>query len=205
MFFGDDVAKTFKQSLEKFVKIQEDALLLFSFKTRAKELPNLKATVKLINAKVENRRSNNYKLHNPEYHLMAPILLLYKPELADKTQKLFDSIPITTDIIISEFVKHGVTYSSSNAINEKALSFEILAHNQTINSSQNIYHANTICEVSTSKKKIPNSLISLFLEFFIKNESDINTLILFLQQKFQILQEKLEQWRFKIAFEMQNN
>src|SRR6185369_9389372 len=45
---GDDVAKAFKQSREKIVKIREDALLLFSFKTRAKGLPNLKATIKLL-------------------------------------------------------------------------------------------------------------------------------------------------------------
>ncbi|CAJ0830395.1 12886_t:CDS:2, partial [Entrophospora sp. SA101] len=51
---GDDVAKTFEQSWEKIVKIREDALLLFGFKTRAKGLPDLKATVKLINAIVGN-------------------------------------------------------------------------------------------------------------------------------------------------------
>ena len=38
---GDDVAKAFKQSQEKIVKIREDALLLFNFKTRAKGIPDL--------------------------------------------------------------------------------------------------------------------------------------------------------------------
>ena len=47
---GDDVAKTFEQSREKIVKIREDALLLFGFKTRAKGLPDLNATIKFINA-----------------------------------------------------------------------------------------------------------------------------------------------------------
>src|SRR5438128_12694334 len=47
---GDDVAKVFKQSQEKIVKIQEDALLLFNFKTRAKGIPDLNATIKFINA-----------------------------------------------------------------------------------------------------------------------------------------------------------
>ncbi|CAG8709612.1 21107_t:CDS:2 [Gigaspora margarita] len=204
------MAKTFEQSQEKIIKIQENALLLFGFKSRAKGTPDLKTIVKLINAIVGNWCGytvktyngcgfNNQeevittKLCNPEYHPIALILPLYKPELADETQELFDLIPITTDIAISEFVEHGVTYLSSNTINEKALSLEIPAHNQTINSSQNIYHANTICKVSTGKKKIPNSLISLFSEFFIKNESDIDILIFLLQQKFQISQEKLEQ------------
>ncbi|RIB00779.1 hypothetical protein C2G38_2233014 [Gigaspora rosea] len=180
---SDDVAKTFEQSREKIVKIREDVLLIFGFKSWAKGTPDLKATVKLINAIVENWCGytvktyngcgfNNQeevittKLRNPEYHPIAPILPSYKPELAVETQELFDSIPITTDITISEYVEHGVTYSSSNVINEKALSLEIPAHNQTINSSQNIYHANTICEVSTGEKKIPNSIISLSSESY---------------------------------------
>ena len=33
---GDNVSKVFKQSQEQIVKIREDALLLFNFKTRAK-------------------------------------------------------------------------------------------------------------------------------------------------------------------------
>ncbi|CAG8533025.1 6148_t:CDS:2 [Cetraspora pellucida] len=162
ILFGEDVTKTFKQSQKKIVKIREDTLLLFSFKTRAKGLPDLKATVKLINAIVGNWCGYTVK------------------KLADKTQKLFDLIPITTDITISEFIEHGITYLSSNAINEKALSLEILAHNQTINFFQNLYYANTICEVSTSEKKISNSLIFLSSEFFIKNESNIDILILLL-------------------------
>ncbi|RIB23784.1 origin of replication binding protein [Gigaspora rosea] len=51
---GDDIAKTFDQSREKIVKIREDALLLFGFKTRAKGLPDLNATIKFINAILGN-------------------------------------------------------------------------------------------------------------------------------------------------------
>jgi len=51
---GDDVAKTFEQSREKIVKIREDALLLFGFKTRAKGIPDLNATIKFINAILGN-------------------------------------------------------------------------------------------------------------------------------------------------------
>src|SRR6185436_17489618 len=51
---GDDVVKVFKQSQEKIVKIREDALLLFGFKTRAKGLPDLNATIKFINAILSN-------------------------------------------------------------------------------------------------------------------------------------------------------
>src|SRR5437879_13356191 len=77
--------------------------------------------------------------------------------------------------------------------------------------TQDICHVNpTIDGASTTEKKISESLatlclpsaISLSSELLIKNESDIDTLILLLQQKFQMSQEKLDQWRFKIAFEM---
>src|SRR5438128_11633669 len=51
---GDDMAKVFKQSQEKIVKIREDALLLFGFKTRAKGMPDLNATIKFINAVMNN-------------------------------------------------------------------------------------------------------------------------------------------------------
>ena len=76
-----------------------------------------------------------------------------------------------------------------------------------LNSSQDICHVvdNTIGEVSTMEKNIPEPLISLSSEFLIKNESDIDALILLLQQKFQMSKEKLEQWRTKIAFEMRDN
>ncbi|CAG8493894.1 1476_t:CDS:2, partial [Cetraspora pellucida] len=76
-----------------------------------------------------------------------------------------------------------------------------------LNSSQDICHVvnNTIGEVSTTEKNISKPLISLSSEFLINNESDIDTLILLLQQKFQMLKEKLEQWRTKIAFEMRDN
>ena len=55
------------------------------------------------------------------------------------------------------------------------------------------------------KKEIPESLISLSSEYLIKNESDIDTLIFYLQEKFQMSKEKLEQWRAKIAFELRDN
>ena len=72
--------------------------------------------------------------------------------------------------------------------------------------SQDICHIDTtISEASTVEKKIPESLTPLSSEFFIKNESDIDTLILLLQQKFQMSREKLEQWRDKIAFEFRDN
>ncbi|CAG8590658.1 284_t:CDS:2, partial [Scutellospora calospora] len=47
---SNDMIKAFKQLQEKIIKIQEDVLLFFSFKTRAKGLPNLNATIKFINA-----------------------------------------------------------------------------------------------------------------------------------------------------------
>ncbi|CAG8784481.1 12364_t:CDS:2, partial [Gigaspora margarita] len=50
---------------------------------------------------------------------------------------------------------------------------------------------------TTVSKKLP--------EILIKNESDIDTLILLLQQKFKMSKERLEQWRANIAFELRDN
>ena len=47
---GNIVAKAFEQSREKIIKIRQETYSLFGFKSRAKGIPNLNATVKLINA-----------------------------------------------------------------------------------------------------------------------------------------------------------
>ncbi|CAG8853807.1 19499_t:CDS:1, partial [Gigaspora margarita] len=261
---GDNVAKTFEQSREKIIKIREDALLLFGFKTRAKGMPDLNATIKFINAILSNwcgytiksgrikegpkdqrvwkstywiyrvprdgagfetiERIKAIKLNAPNYRPTNPILPPYKPELINETQDLFDSIPITNNIT-SECTKHEVSDSSNNTIDKKALSLEMLAQDQSIDSNkisehredhtQDICHVNTttISEASTAEKKIPESLVTLCLppaislssEFLIKNESDIDTLIFYLQQKFSMPQERLEKWKTKIAFEMRDN
>jgi hypothetical protein len=51
---GDGVTKAFEQSREKIIKIRQEALLLFGFKSRAKEPPNLNVTIKFINAVIGN-------------------------------------------------------------------------------------------------------------------------------------------------------
>ncbi|CAG8619224.1 2809_t:CDS:2 [Paraglomus occultum] len=123
------------------------------------------------------------KLNDPNYHPTVPILPPYKSESVNETQELFDSIPITTDI--SEEVKLRCSAPS------------ISIQNQSNDSKQ----FSNIIEI----KEIPESLISLSLECLIKNDSDIDTLIFYLQEKFQMSKEKLEQWRAKIAFEMRDN
>jgi hypothetical protein len=144
------------------------------------------------------------KLNDPNYCPTDPILPPYKPESVNKTQELFDSIPITTDITISKSSIEICEESSCNNIVEKSvtklpqLSSSILTQNESNDSKQ----FSNIIEI---KKEIPESLISLSSEYLIKNESDINTLILLLQQKFQMSKEKLEQWRTKITFELRDN
>ncbi|CAG8783653.1 28869_t:CDS:2 [Gigaspora margarita] len=112
ILLGDDVSKAFKQTRKKIIKIREDALLLFGFKSRAKETPNLKATVKLINAIARNWCSytvkSEAKLSGPKNQTGfnkagTPILPPYKPEepevqcsslSANYIQELFDSISV---------------------------------------------------------------------------------------------------------------
>lgn len=70
--------------------------------------------------------------------------------------------------------------------------------------TQDICHVNA-GEASTVEKKIPESLTSLSSEFLIKNESDIDILILLLQQKLKLSRERLENWKADILFEMRDN
>ncbi|CAJ0906319.1 698_t:CDS:2, partial [Entrophospora sp. SA101] len=211
VLFSDDVTKVFKQSQEKIVKIREDALLLFGFKTRAKGLPDLNATIKFINAILDNgagletqERIKAIKLNVPNYHLTVPILPPYKPESVNETQELFDLIPVTTDIATSRSSNEVCEKSSCNNIVEKSvtnlpqLSSIASTQDQSNNSEQ-------FSSITEAKKELPKSLISLSTEYLIKCESDIEVLIFLLQQKFQMSQEKLEQWRTKIAFEMRDN
>jgi hypothetical protein len=153
------------------------------------------------------------KLHNPEYFSIAPILPLYKPELTNETQELFDSISITTDIAISEEAKLQCSASTSDEICKESSCTNIVKKSMTNllqlpsivsiqNQSNNSKQFSNIVEI---KKEIPESLISLSSVYLIKNVSDIDTLIFYLQEKSQISKEKLEQWKAKIAFEMRNN
>ncbi|CAG8617722.1 10_t:CDS:1 [Diversispora eburnea] len=124
------------------------------------------------------------KLNAPNYYLTDSVLPPYKPELVDETQELFNSIPITTDIISNKICEE----SFYNNIAEK---FE--TQNQWNDSEQ-------FSSITETKIEIPESLatlclplaISLSSEFLIKSESDIDTLILLLQQKYQMSQEKLD-------------
>ncbi|RIB24712.1 hypothetical protein C2G38_2167770 [Gigaspora rosea] len=192
ILFGDDVTKTFEQSQEKIIKIREDVLLLFGFKTRAKGIPDLNATIKFINAILSNcarfetiERIMAIKLNDPNYHPIVPILPLYKPESVNETQELFDSISITTDITISKSRNKVCEKSSCDNIVEKSVTnlpqlfFIVLAQDQS--------------NITETKIEIPESLIFLSSENLIKNESDIYTLIFYLQEKFQISKEKLKQ------------
>ncbi|CAJ0902392.1 14640_t:CDS:2, partial [Entrophospora sp. SA101] len=241
----DQVKVVFEASREKFIEIRNQSLLLFGFKSRAKEIPDLKSAIKAINAIVGNwcgytikserklvgpkgqqiwkysyqinRKPYNScgfdnqeevmarKLDDPEYYLIAPVLPSYKPKVSDEIQNLFDSIPIINNNT-SEHVEHKTSDSSSNAIDEKDLPLKIPARNQSAGLSQDRCHVDTtISKASIVEKKIPESLTPLSSEFLIKNESDIDNLILLLQQKFQMSQERLEQWRTKIAFELRDN
>ncbi|CAG8459218.1 6177_t:CDS:2, partial [Gigaspora rosea] len=230
----DQVKVAFEASHEKFIEIRSQALLLFGFRSRAKEIPDLKLAIKAINAIVGNwcgytikserklvgskgqriwkysyqinRKSYNSrgfnnqeeviarKLDNPEYCPIAPVLPSYKPKVSNEIQDLF------------EYVEHKISDSSSGMIDEKGLSLEMPAHNQSSGLSQDRCHIDTtISEARTVEKKIPESLTPLSSEFLIKNELDIDTLVLLLQQKFQMPEKGLEQWRTKITFELRDN
>ncbi|CAG8579886.1 9643_t:CDS:10, partial [Scutellospora calospora] len=187
----DQVKVAFEVSRERFIEIRNQSLLLFGFKSRAKEIPDLNSAIKTINA------IYSYQINRNSYKKRG----FDNQEKITAIKDLFDSVPITNNIT-SDYTEREVSNLSINAINEKALSLEMPARDQSIDSNkiskhgeyhtQDICHANaTIDEASIVKKKIPKSLTSLSLEFLIKNESNIDMLIFHLQQKFQMSQEKL--------------
>ncbi|RHZ85691.1 hypothetical protein Glove_62g22 [Diversispora epigaea] len=201
---GDDVIKVFKQSQEKIVKIRENALLLFGFKTRAKGIPDLNATIKFINTIVNNwcgytiksrRRKegpkgqqvwkSTYWIDRKPYNGTGFII---QEEIMDMKSLDPNYYPITP--ILPSY--------KPESVNETQELFDSIPITTDIAS-------NEICEESSCNNIIPESLISLSSEFLIKNESDIDMIILLLQQKFQISQEKLEQWRSKIVFKIRDN
>jgi hypothetical protein len=47
---NDTASESFMQSCEKFIEIRNQSLLLFGFKSRAKETPDLHSAIKTINA-----------------------------------------------------------------------------------------------------------------------------------------------------------
>ncbi|CAG8486342.1 1410_t:CDS:10, partial [Scutellospora calospora] len=185
--------------LHKFYLASKDVLLLFSFKTRAKRIPDLNTTIKFINAILSNWcgytiRSSTTHVGSRTNRVWKKTYWIYrKPYGGDSfvTQEeitaikdLFDSIPITNNIT-SECTKHEVSDLSNNKIDEKDLFLEMLAQydaEHRKNSSQDICYVDiTTFEANTYKKEIFDSLISLSSEFLIKSESDIDMLIFYLQ------------------------
>ncbi|CAG8832390.1 12672_t:CDS:2 [Gigaspora margarita] len=79
------------------------------------------------------------------------------------------------------------------------ISMTALRQNNTTSTKN--YNKNLITESARAGMAVPKKLP----ELLIKNESDIDTLIFLLQQKFGISKEKLEQWRANIAFELRDN
>ncbi|KAF0389332.1 helicase: PROVISIONAL [Gigaspora margarita] len=201
---GNDVAKTFEQSQEKIVKIRQDALLLFSFKSRTKGMPDLNATIKFINAILGNWygytiKSSATRVGSKEHKYKKTYWIDCKPysrasfdnqeELMDKKLHIPDYLPIVHNTIL-EYIEHNISDLPNNAIDEKDLFLEMpaqynLEHRK--NSSQDICHADiTTCRANAYKKKISEFLIFLSSEFLIKNETDVDILIFHLQQKLKL-------------------
>jgi hypothetical protein len=114
---GNIVSEIFTQSCERFIEIRNQSLLLFGFKSHAKEKPDLNSAIKAINAIVSNycgytikskrkligpkeQRTweRSYRINRQPYNGIgfgdkgAPELPPYKPKTDNDIQELFDSI-----------------------------------------------------------------------------------------------------------------
>ncbi|CAJ0899263.1 8611_t:CDS:2, partial [Entrophospora sp. SA101] len=82
-----------------FTELRNQYLLLFGFKSRAKEMPDLKSAIKAINAIAGNYCGlgfdNKDEITRYSRDPITPVLPPYKPKMTDEVQNLFDSIPIT--------------------------------------------------------------------------------------------------------------
>jgi len=114
---GNIISEAFAQSCERFMEIRNQSLLLFGFKSRAKETPDLKSAIKAINAiagnwcgytvKSDKKRIGpkgqqvwqySYQINHRPYNGTgfgdkgAPELPPYRPKTDNDIQELFDSI-----------------------------------------------------------------------------------------------------------------
>ena len=114
---GDTALESFMRSCERFIEIRNQSLLLFGFKSRAKETPDLHSAIKTINAiagnwcgysiesdkkrigpKGQQVRQYSYRINRRPYNGTgfgdkgAPELSPYRPKTDNNIQKLFDSI-----------------------------------------------------------------------------------------------------------------
>ena len=114
---GNIISEAFAQSCERFIEIRSQSLLLFGFKSRAKEKPDLISAIKTINAiagnwcgyTVKSNRKKigpkekqvweySYRINRRPYKGLgfgdkgAPELPPYRPKTDNDIQELFDSI-----------------------------------------------------------------------------------------------------------------
>src|SRR3954462_4277977 len=110
---SDTASESFMQSCEKFIEIRNQSLLLFGFKSCAKETPDLHSAIKTINAIAENWcgytiesdkkiigpkgqqvRQYSYQINHQPYNSIgfgdkgAPELLPYRPKTDNVIQEL---------------------------------------------------------------------------------------------------------------------
>ena len=114
---SDTASESFMRSCEKFIEIRNQSLLLFGFKSRAKEIPDLHSAIKTINAiasnwcgynvesdkkrigpKGQQVRQYSYRINRRPYNGTgfgdkgAPELPSYRSKTDNEIQELFDSI-----------------------------------------------------------------------------------------------------------------
>ncbi|GES92074.1 hypothetical protein GLOIN_2v1776159 [Rhizophagus clarus] len=114
---SDTASESFMRSCEKFIEIQNQTLLLFGFKSRAKKTPDLHSAIKTINAiagnwcgytvesdkkrigpKGQQVRQYSYRINRQPYNGIgfgdksAPELPPYRSKTDNEIQELFDSI-----------------------------------------------------------------------------------------------------------------
>nr|CAG8587740.1 8386_t:CDS:2 [Entrophospora candida] len=135
ILYDDQVKVAFETSRERFIELRNQSLLLFGFKSRAKEMPELESAIKAINAIAGNYCGlgfdNQDEITRYSRDPITPVLPPYKPKMTGEVQNLFDSVLITKKTA-SECAEHRISDLSNNVIYENSLSLEVPTQNHPI-------------------------------------------------------------------------
>ncbi|CAG8624586.1 15658_t:CDS:2, partial [Gigaspora rosea] len=191
----NQVKVVFEASRKRFIEIRNQSLLLFGFKSRAKEILDLNSAIKAINAIVGNWCGytiknklklvgskgqqiwkysyqidrNPYKRHGFDNQKEITAIKVNNPKYLPINPVLSSYKPKINDVIQNLFDSVPVTNNTTSDYTKHKISDSINS-NQIIkyreNYIQDICYINTtIDEADIAKKKISKSLISLFSEY----------------------------------------
>ncbi|CAJ0847115.1 9_t:CDS:2 [Entrophospora sp. SA101] len=203
----NQVKVAFEASREKFIEIRSQSLLLFGFKSHAKEMPDLNSAIKAINAIVGNWCGYTIKSERKLVGSKGQQIWKYSYQI---NRKAYNSCGFDNQEEVMAKKLDNPEYCPIAPVlpsYKPKVSDEIQDLFDSISIINNITSEHVEHKISDSSSNVIDEK-DLPLEMPANNQSaglsqdrcHVDTINE--AQKFQMSQEKLEQWRTKIAFEM---